>query len=333
MTTMQAIRTGTIDWVELTTPDVDGAAAFYRELFEWGFDRPGDRWLATIDGRKAAGIEPQPTTIGDMPLPSSWTIYIRVEDLDRTLKTLADLGGTVIDPPQDVPEGWRSATVADPTGAAFALVQASPDFGIDIKEGHGALCWSDLLTRDPSAAIDFYQRLLGWEAEVDADSGYTMFMSRGENIAGMMPMPREVPTQAPSHWLPYFQVESVDSSCEAARRLKGSVAVPPKQVKAMRFAVIEDPAEATFGLLQLTASPDEGYRRRLTSLVKEANARHILIADRSGRRVVEMPISIGVVGAAVAPFATAVGTMAALAARWSISIVEPEERTGNGETK
>lgn len=330
MTTMQEVRTGTIDWVELTTPDIDTAAAFYTGLFGWDYDKPGERWLANVEGHKAAGIEPQPTTIGDMPLPGSWTIYIRVEDLGETVAKVDELGGTVVDPPTDVPEGWRAATVADPTGASFALVQASPDFGIDIKKGPGALCWSDLLTRDPSAAIGFYHGLLGWEAQVDAHSGYTMFSLNGANVAGMMPMPPEAPAQAPSHWLPYFQVDSVDTSCQTVQRLKGSVAMPPKQVKAMRFAVVEDPTQATFGLLQLARGEDR-YRQRLTNLVKEANPRHILVKDRSGHRVVEIPVTIGVVGAAVAPFATAVGTVAALAAKWSVSITEPEERTGNGD--
>jgi hypothetical protein len=56
--------------------------------------------------------------------------------------------------------------------------------------------------------------------------------------------------------------------------------------------------------------------------VKEGNARHIVVCDGAGRRVVELPLTVGVVGAVVAPVATALGAVGALAAKWSFSVIE-----------
>src|SRR5680860_758273 len=111
MTTVHATRTGTIDWVELTTPDLDAATGFYGDLLGWEFTSIGDRVLAEIDGRTAAGIARQDPTIRDMPLPSAWTIAIRVDDLSAGVRRVTQLGGVVIDPAEDLPEGWRSAVV------------------------------------------------------------------------------------------------------------------------------------------------------------------------------------------------------------------------------
>lgn len=334
MTTVHATRTGTIDWVELSTPDLEAATGFYGGLLGWDFSSIGDRALAEIDGRKAAGIARQDSTIGDMPLPAAWTIAIRVADLPEAVQRVTELGGIVIARPEDVEEGWRSAVVRDPTGASLALVQASSDFGIDVREETGALAWCDLMTRDIAEAAEFYQALFGWALEVDAGSGYATFLHGGTPVAGMTGMPEEVPPEAPAHWMPYFAIADADLATRAAARLGAKVVVTPRRVDSMRFAVIEDPGGAMFSLLESTEPADgpEGrgdttseqgtVRDRIASLIRSGNARHIVIRDRSGKRVIEAPLTVGVVGAAVAPYAAAIGTLAALASQWSITVTD-----------
>lgn len=53
--------------------------------------------------------------------------------------------------------------------------------------------------------------------------------------------------------------------------------------------------------------------------------RRIIIKDDKGHTVMEVPVSIGVVGAIAAPVVAAIG---ALAARWTVEVErrEPEER-------
>jgi hypothetical protein len=60
----------------------------------------------------------------------------------------------------------------------------------------------------------------------------------------------------------------------------------------------------------------------------EGNVRRIIIKDGQGKTLIEVPLSVGVVGALVAPVAAAVGAIAALAADYSIVV----ERRQDGHT-
>jgi hypothetical protein len=55
-------------------------------------------------------------------------------------------------------------------------------------------------------------------------------------------------------------------------------------------------------------------------LVHEGNVRRIIIKDADGKTLIEIPLTVGVVGALVAPVAAAVGAIAALAADYSLVV-------------
>jgi hypothetical protein len=52
-----------------------------------------------------------------------WQTYFEVADADATVRQVADLGGRVIRQPQNSPHG-RVATVADPEGAEFSVIES-----------------------------------------------------------------------------------------------------------------------------------------------------------------------------------------------------------------
>lgn len=55
-------------------------------------------------------------------------------------------------------------------------------------------------------------------------------------------------------------------------------------------------------------------------LIHEGNVRRIIIKNSEGETVIEVPVTIGVIGAVVAPVLAAVGAIAALASSWTIEI-------------
>ena len=59
---------------------------------------------------------------------------------------------------------------------------------------------------------------------------------------------------------------------------------------------------------------------RVKDLIKEGNVRKITIKDKKGKVIVELPMTIGVVGAVLAPMLAAVGAIAALVTECSISV-------------
>ncbi len=63
---------------------------------------------------------------------------------------------------------------------------------------------------------------------------------------------------------------------------------------------------------------------KVKELIKEGNIRRIIIKDKTKKTMVEFPLTIGVVGALIAPVLVAVGAIAALVTECEI-VVEREE--------
>lgn len=70
---------------------------------------------------------------------------------------------------------------------------------------------------------------------------------------------------------------------------------------------------------------------KVMELIHDGNTQRIVINDADGKPVLEMPMTVGVIGLLVAPKLTAVGTLGALASRYSIDVErqEPEHSEGN----
>jgi len=59
---------------------------------------------------------------------------------------------------------------------------------------------------------------------------------------------------------------------------------------------------------------------KINELIEEGNVRKISIHDKTGKEIMSFPLSIGVVGAVLAPILAAVGALAALIGECSISV-------------
>jgi hypothetical protein len=59
---------------------------------------------------------------------------------------------------------------------------------------------------------------------------------------------------------------------------------------------------------------------RVKELIQEGNIRRIIIRNEEGKTIVEVPLTIGVVGAALAPPLAAIGAIAALVTDCSIEV-------------
>ena len=59
---------------------------------------------------------------------------------------------------------------------------------------------------------------------------------------------------------------------------------------------------------------------RVREIVHEGNVRRIIIKNEDGNTLVEIPLTIGVIGAALVPVWAAIGAMAALATRCTIIV-------------
>jgi hypothetical protein len=60
--------------------------------------------------------------------------------------------------------------------------------------------------------------------------------------------------------------------------------------------------------------------KKVKELIKEGNARRIIIKNESGETIVEIPLTIGAIGALLAPPLAAVGAIAALVTKCTIVV-------------
>ena len=59
---------------------------------------------------------------------------------------------------------------------------------------------------------------------------------------------------------------------------------------------------------------------KIKKIIKEGNARRVIIQNEKGKTLIEIPLTITVIGAALAPVLAAVGAIAALVTKCTIIV-------------
>ena len=65
--------------------------------------------------------------------------------------------------------------------------------------------------------------------------------------------------------------------------------------------------------------------RKIRELIEEGNVNRIIIKDDTGKIYLEIPVTLGVIGALIAPILAAVGALAALAADFTIEVIRRDQ--------
>jgi predicted enzyme related to lactoylglutathione lyase len=113
---------GSLCWTELATSDVDEARRFYSGLFGWAYRKSGgtDDYTEIAAGKDfVGGILPIEKDREETP---AWSPYFRVADCDVAVADAKALGARVFAGPTDLPNVGRTAFLADPQGATFAVI-------------------------------------------------------------------------------------------------------------------------------------------------------------------------------------------------------------------
>ena len=121
---------GRFCWIDLAASNADSAKSFYAKLFGWTSEeqaanggtftrlRHADRDVASLYQLRHRHIE--------QGLPSHWTPYIRVDDVDETARCALACGGRMIVRPFVVSGMARIALILDSVGAQVGLWEPIP---------------------------------------------------------------------------------------------------------------------------------------------------------------------------------------------------------------
>jgi predicted enzyme related to lactoylglutathione lyase len=112
----------TIDYVELAAPDVAAAKAFYSAAFGWEFNDYGPEYagIRSADG----SVEVGGLTAAGEPSPQGVLVLLWSDDLDATVTSVREAGGTVTNGPYEFP-GGRRFHFQDPAGNELGVYQTS----------------------------------------------------------------------------------------------------------------------------------------------------------------------------------------------------------------
>ncbi|HEX6660817.1 MAG TPA: VOC family protein [Sphingomicrobium sp.] len=256
--------TGDFIWYELMTSDAEGAKAFYEAVVGWNFsdgapEFQGYRMIGRSDGGNAGGVLPLTGEMQQHGARPIWLGYISVADVDQAIASITEAGGKALMPAFDIPNIGRIAMVADPQGAPFYVMKATPPepkaqsdvFSRDAVQRCG---WNELSTSDAPAALDFYTSQFGWEkgdAMPMGDKGDYRFINQGgEMIGAIFPTAAGAFTEEQPHWRHYFRVPSITAAKAAAEAGGGSIRMGPMEVPGGDYIVVgTDPQGAEFALV------------------------------------------------------------------------------------
>ena len=223
-------------WHELLARDIAAAQAFYPKVVGWTMSamplpQGGAYTIFEMDGMGRAGAMQYPAEACAAGAPARWVPYMGSDDVDATCRAAAALGATIQMPPTDMPEVGRMAMLHDPEKAPFYVFKPIPAGTLEQAPVAGEFAWHELASDDPERALDFYQRLFGWERlhamDMGTDGMYQMFGRGAFTYGGMMRRSAGMP--APT-WSSYIRVADLDRAMIALKEAEGKIVMGPHEV-------------------------------------------------------------------------------------------------------
>lgn len=258
------VKHGEFCWFEIATNNLDEAKNFYANVFGWEFieSSAASEEMKYLEFRIADG-----TLMGGLyqlkaeyhgDAPPHFMNYVFSEDVDETASRTFALGGTVKQPPFDVPNVGRMSILKDPTGAIFSVINCEIEPPTDAEKPlHGTICWRELTTQETEEAKPFYQELFGWilKQTPTTEITYDEIFLDGKPQGGVMKIDKdwgEGWQEIPPHWMTYIAADDCHAAVEKIKENGGNVCIPPFDAPTVgTISVVSDPSGATFSVIQL----------------------------------------------------------------------------------
>jgi predicted enzyme related to lactoylglutathione lyase len=242
---------GKFVWFELVSRDPKKAQAFYDEVLGW-----------KVQAFPMGAFTYEMITVGDTmigryaPLqsdrePTHWLSCVSVEDVDAAANAATANGGKLVEAPSDIPGVGRRARIADPQGAELYLFKHAMGDPPDAPAPPGGFFWNELHTTDPTKALAFYEKVVGFShRSMDMGPGgmYHILSKGGADRGGVT---SHLSAGVPPHWLPYVSVDDTDATLARAKKLGATIPIGPEDIPGIgRFGILEDPTGALLAIMK-----------------------------------------------------------------------------------
>ena len=117
----------------------------------------------------------------------------------------------------------------------------------------GEMAWIDLSVKNATEVKDFYQKVIGWQAEDISMGEYNDYSMNspitGEAVTGICHA-QGVNADLPPAWLPYFLVDNIEASVAEVITAGGAMVTEIQSMGNDRYAMVKDPAGAVCAIYQ-----------------------------------------------------------------------------------
>lgn len=125
--TVRSGEPGALAWAELLTPEPQSAVGFFQQLFgqdvtEYPQDDGGKYSTLVVNGAEVAGIAAVPAD-AEGTLKPGWQVYFGVSSVAGAVAAAEAAGGTVLIAPDEDEEAGTIATLEDPQGGVFSVLE------------------------------------------------------------------------------------------------------------------------------------------------------------------------------------------------------------------
>ena len=125
--TVRSGEPGALAWAELLTPEPQSAVGFFQQLFgqdvtEYPQDDGGKYSTLMVNGAEVAGIAAVPAD-AEGTLKPGWQVYFGVSSVPEAVSAAEAAGGTVLIAPDGDEEAGTIATLEDPQGGVFSILE------------------------------------------------------------------------------------------------------------------------------------------------------------------------------------------------------------------
>jgi len=122
---------GSIGWFDLTVNDAEQMRDFYRQVTGW---KSEDHSMGDYSDYVMKTPTSETPVAGichargeNAQLPAQWLMYVQVRNLDASLKSCVELGGSIVAPARSMGDYGTMAVIQDPAGAVMALMEPPAD--------------------------------------------------------------------------------------------------------------------------------------------------------------------------------------------------------------
>jgi hypothetical protein len=116
---------------------------------------------------------------------------------------------------------------------------------------HGQFHWNELMTHDVEKAKKFYAETMGWTYDtmpIPEGGTYTLAMSGGIPVAGILDINGPDYDGTPESWMPYIAVDNVDERVKMATKAGAKVVTPAFEIPGVgRIVILQEPGGASVG--------------------------------------------------------------------------------------